>query len=74
MNIKAIQVVVLIGLITSGCTNRQIYESIQPKYTEVECMANNLPKTKHEECIQQESTSYEQYEKERQKILKKSSR
>jgi len=34
-------------------------------------MANNLPETKYEECIQQESTSYEQYEKERQEILKK---
>jgi len=71
MNTKAILVVVLSGLITSGCTNKQIYESTQPKYTEVECMTNNLPETKYEECIQQESTSYEQYEKERQEILKK---
>lgn len=42
---------------------------MQPKYTEAEC--RKLPDTQYKECINKKSMSYEEYEKERQKVIKK---
>ena len=71
MNFKELTITVLCAMLISACTNKQIYEATQPKYTEAECMTKNLPETKHEECVQQEAMSYEEYERERSTIIEK---
>jgi hypothetical protein len=65
------QIIVLaISLITalSGCTNKQFYNATQPKNNEAEC--RKLHPTEYDKCISRGSKSYEEYEKERQDILK----
>ena len=54
-------------IVISGCSDKQIYESTQPKYNEAECM--KLPKSQYEECMQHDAQSYEEYEKERREII-----
>lgn len=51
----------------SGCSSKELYESIQPKYDESECI--KLPPHKYEECIQLESKSYKEYQKEREEVI-----
>ena len=59
----------LILISFSGCTNKELYESIQPKYDKNEC--RKLPPHQYEECIKTESKSYEDYQKEREDIINK---
>ena len=66
MNIKYLSIAIGAVVMISGCTNRQIYETTQPKYNETECM--KLPKSQYDECIRREAQSYEEYEKERKEI------
>ena len=51
-----------------GCTNKEFYNSTQPKNNEAEC--RKLHPTEYEKCISLGSKSYEEYEKERQEIMK----
>ena len=53
----------------SGCTNKELYDSTQPKNNEAEC--RKLHPSEYEKCISLGSKSYEEYEKERQEIMKK---
>ncbi|MBA6328272.1 hypothetical protein H4J46_10030 [Colwellia sp. MB02u-6] len=53
----------------SGCTNKEFYNSTQPKNNESEC--RKLHPTEYEKCISLGSKSYEEYEKERQEVIKK---
>ena len=69
MNNKYFALLILSILVLTGCTSKQLYNSTQPKYTEAEC--RKLPETQYKECINKKSMSYEQYEKERQEVIKK---
>ena len=61
---KVFVLAILSSLVISGCTNKQIYEAVQPKYNEAECI--ELPKSEYEECMRREPLSYEDYERERE--------
>jgi len=53
----------MIALILLGCSNKQIYNSVQEN-RRMEC--GKLPQNQYEDCIRDYSTSYEDYERERQ--------
>ena len=59
----------IISLSFSGCSSKELYESIQPKYDENEC--RKLPPHQYEECIKTESKSYDEYKKDREDIIDK---
>ena len=63
---------VLILILFSGCSSRELYESTQPKYGENEC--RQLPPDQYDDCIKMETKSYEEYQKDREEILNKSMR
>jgi hypothetical protein len=72
MNIQLIAVikivlftVVLISF--TGCSSKELYESIQPKHNDNEC--RKLPPHEYDECIKHETKSYEEYKKEREEII-----
>jgi hypothetical protein len=52
----------------SGCSNKEIYNAIQPKYNEAECM--ELPRSQYDECINRGTETYEEYEKEQSESMK----
>ncbi|WP_157829160.1 hypothetical protein [Colwellia sp. 75C3] len=51
----------------SGCSNKELYESIQPKHNDNEC--RKLPAHEYDECIKHETKSYEEYKKEREEVI-----
>ena len=59
----------LVLLSFSGCSSKELYESIQPKYDENEC--RKLPPHQYEACIKRDAKSYEEYKKEREEIINK---
>jgi hypothetical protein len=61
MNFKKLAIAVMCTILVSACTNKQIYEATQPKYTEAE----------YEACVQKEGMSYEEYERDRTTIMEK---
>ena len=61
--------ILLVSLSFSGCSSKELYESTQPKYNENEC--RKLPPHQYEECINQESQTYEEYKRARQEIIDK---
>jgi hypothetical protein len=63
MSKKIIVLVAFVQIAVSGCSNKQIYESTQPKYNQAECM--KLPQSQYEECMNRDAETYEEYEKER---------
>jgi hypothetical protein len=69
MNNKYFALLISSTLLITGCTGKQLYNSMQPKYNEAEC--RKLPDREYKECINKKNMSYEEYEKERQKIIKK---
>ena len=58
--------VLVVGL--SSCTNQQVYDSVQNS-SQLEC--DKLQMVQREECLKRMAPSYEKYEAERQKLLKK---
>lgn len=52
----------------SGCSSKNLYDSIQPKYDENEC--RKLLPHQYEECIKTKAKSYKEYQKEREEIIK----
>ena len=62
---KVVVLSVLSIIAISSCTNKQIYEAVQPKYDEAEC--SKLPRPQYEECLERETMSFEEYEREREK-------
>ncbi len=52
-----------------GCSSKELYESVQPKYDQNEC--SKLPSLQYDECIRNEAKSYKDYQKEREEILNK---
>jgi hypothetical protein len=57
----------LLFITFSGCTNKELYESTQPKHNENEC--RQRPPHEYEKCIKQKGKSYEEYEKERKEVI-----
>lgn len=49
-------------LLFVGCSNRAVYDNVQLNNRR-EC--NRVPPSQYEECIQQASKTYEEYERER---------
>ncbi len=59
--------IVLISTSFLGCSSKELYESVQPKYDENEC--RQLPPHQYEECIKTEKKSYKEYQIERKDII-----
>ncbi|OZG72135.1 hypothetical protein BTA51_17410 [Hahella sp. CCB-MM4] len=61
-----ITVVLLPISILAGCSNQGMYDSIRYS-NQVEC--RKLPQPQYEECMQQNSMEYDDYRREREKVL-----
>ncbi len=57
--------VVLLGL--AACSQQQVYDAVQQN-RQFECQ--KLPGTQYEECMERYSEPYEEYERERQQLLR----
>jgi len=68
MYIIKVTLITLFIILVSACSNKELYESIQPKYNENEC--RKLPPHEYEKCINQKGKSYKEYTKERKEIIK----
>lgn len=62
-----VSLISIMALILVGCTNQQIYNSVQEN-RRMEC--GKLPQNQYEECMRDYGTSYEEYERERQAPIK----
>ena len=61
-------VLMTVILITfTGCSSKELYQSIQPKHNESEC--RKLLPHLYEECINQKAKTYKEYIKERQEVI-----
>jgi hypothetical protein len=66
MNSK-IFVLIIMTLIFSGCTNKEVYNATQPKPNDTHrCM--KLPESQYDECMEQ-GVTYDEYEKSRKEII-----
>lgn len=57
----------LVLLILTGCSNRSIYENIQAN-NRMEC--SKLPPSQYDECVENANKSFDEYEREREEILR----
>ena len=62
---KAVSLVFLLCL-TSACTNKAIYQSIQQN-AQLKCQ--NVPPQDYQKCMDQHAQSYESYKRSRDEIL-----
>lgn len=60
--------ILLLGLVMSGCGSRAVYENIQINKRN-ECV--KLPPSAYEECMAGVNKSYDEYKKERRETLEK---
>ena len=65
---KLTAVVVLLLVCLCSCTNKQVYNSVQ-NGNKFEC--ETLQTVQKDECLKRIGPSYEQYEEERKRLLKK---
>ena len=54
--------------VLAACTNKQVYETIQ-SHERLECQ-KIVRQTEYQECMRQINQSYEDYEREREAVLK----
>jgi hypothetical protein len=68
-NMVVIKIVLmtLILITFSGCSSKELYESIQPKHNENEC--RKLLPHQYEECMNQKGKTYKEYIKEREEVI-----
>ena len=59
--------VIFYSLLVTACSNEQIYTAIQENQR-LEC--SKLPEPQYEKCMKELETPYDEYEKDRQEILK----
>ena len=59
-------IVLLVGAVLSGCSNRQLYESIQ---YDQKLKCQTLPQSQYEECMEKASQSYEDYKRARDEVI-----
>ena len=64
MTLLRILAIALILTLTA-CSNKQLYEATQPKYTDLECANKNLPETEFRDCTARKAMSYDEYQRER---------
>lgn len=57
-------------LILTGCSNKQLYQ-VGQDYQKSECLQKAASGEEHNECLNTDKKSYEEYEKERQDIVNK---
>jgi len=57
--------VLLIGISTVGCSNKDLYEYIQE---ENKSNCSELPESQYNECIEHTKKSYKDYDKERKQM------
>lgn len=67
VKIAAKYAICIIGTLLVGCTNQEVYEAVQQN-RQHECQ--KLPEPAAEKCMEQHSESYEDYEREREELLK----
>jgi hypothetical protein len=60
----------MIALLLMGCSNKQIYTAVQEN-RRVEC--SKLPQVQFKKCMSEYDTPYEEYERERQAVIKSGS-
>jgi len=60
---SVLAMVVLLSL--NACSNQQLYEATQPKYTDLECANMDLPETEFRDCTARNPMSYDEYQRER---------
>lgn len=60
-------IVCLLGAL-SACSNKQLYDNFKPKYDDQYCREQT--EMDFEQCRIQQAKSYEEYERERQELLK----
>jgi PBP1b-binding outer membrane lipoprotein LpoB len=63
-------VFLMIALFLMGCSNKQIYTAVQEN-RRVEC--SKLPQVQFEKCMSEYDTPYEEYQRERQAVIKNES-
>ena len=64
---KQLLTIACLSFIITSCSNQSIYEAVKYNQTN-EC--GKLPKSAYEECIARYNKSYDEYETERQDLLK----
>lgn len=57
---------VLVFIMTAGCSNKAVYDNIQHSNRQ-ECA--HVPPPQYEECLERSSRSYEEYEREREAVV-----
>ncbi len=60
-------ILIVVGVSTVACSNRGVYDTIQTN-NRLDCQTQ--PLSQQEECRRQAGKSYEEYERERQELLK----
>jgi hypothetical protein len=60
----------MLSLLLMGCSNQQIYTAVQEN-RRVEC--SKLPQVQFEKCMSEYNTSYDEYERQRQAVIKNES-
>ena len=60
-------VMLVASWLVQACSQQQVYDAIQQN-RQLECQ--KLPGTQYEECMKQYSEPYEEYERERQELLR----
>lgn len=60
------QLLVLGVFSLGGCTNQALYENIQ---ADQKLRCTKLPAAQYEECMERANMPYEEYEREREKVL-----
>lgn len=61
---------IIIVFLLFGCSNKKIYEAVQYNQKQ-EC--RKLPYPQQSECVEEHSKSFEEYEKNREDVLKEDS-
>lgn len=60
---------VLLSITFTGCTSKDLYQ-VGQDYKKSECIKNAGSGSQHNDCLSSEKKSYEQYEKEREQVMK----
>ncbi|MGV2871064.1 hypothetical protein [Colwellia sp. E150_009] len=60
-----------LGILLAGCSNKDLYQAGQG-YQKSKCINQAQTAEQHNECLNEKRESYEDYEKERQAVVKKS--
>ncbi len=65
-NVNKILPFLLVSLVATGCSSKAVYDNVQ-RNNQQECVS--VPPVQYEECIERSSKSYEEYKRDRAKVL-----